>query len=86
MTALRECLRKAVAAVNGPLLTDKSNEQAGWAAVSFLQSHADELLSILDAEGDGGVVNFCDVCNEPLGDNCACQNEYAREHDSRSER
>jgi len=54
MTALRECLRKAVAAVNGPLLTDKSNEQAGWAAVSFLQSHGAELLSILDAEGDGG--------------------------------
>jgi hypothetical protein len=28
----------------------------------------------------------CDVYHEPLADDCACQNEYRSEHDSRSER
>jgi hypothetical protein len=28
----------------------------------------------------------CDICREPLADECACQNEYAREHDNYAER
>ncbi len=28
----------------------------------------------------------CDVCHEPLADECACQDEYRSEHDSGAER
>lgn len=31
-------------------------------------------------------MDYCDVCHEPRGDECACQHEYRREHDAGAER
>ena len=45
-----------------------------------MQELADQAQEL--SMGYGKAQDDCDICHEPLADECACQNEFRREHDS----